>query len=98
MVDIPRDRFVRYRELTELLDALAADRPDLIEISEIGRSYDDRAITLATITNTATGPHHEKSALLIDADIAATEHTGGLAALNLIHKLITQHGSDDTVT
>jgi murein tripeptide amidase MpaA len=98
MVDIPRDRFVRYRELTELLDALAAERPDLIELSEIGRSYEDRAITLATITNTATGPHSEKPALWIDANIHATEHTGGTAALNLIHKLITQHGSDDTVT
>jgi murein tripeptide amidase MpaA len=98
MPDIPRDRFVRYRELTELLDALAADRPDLIELSEIGRSHEDRAITLATITNTATGAHHEKPALWIDANIHATEHTGGLAALNLIHKLVTQHGSDDTVT
>ena len=98
MVDIPRDRFVRYRELTELLDALAAARPDLVELSEIGRSHEDRAITLATITNTATGPHHEKPALWIDANIHATEHTGGTAALNLIHKLVTQYGSDADVT
>jgi murein tripeptide amidase MpaA len=98
MIDIPRDRFVRYRELTELLDALAAEAPHLLELSEIGRSHEDRAITLATITNTATGPHDEKPALWIDANIHATEHTGGTAALNLIHKLVTQHGSDDTVT
>ncbi|HUR78693.1 MAG TPA: M14 family metallopeptidase [Acidimicrobiales bacterium] len=98
MVDVPRDRFVRYRELVELLDALTAERPDLVELSEIGRSYEDRAITLATITNTATGPHHEKPALWIDANIHATEHTGGTAALNLIHKLITEYGTDDDVT
>src|SRR5689334_4940922 len=98
MVDIPRDRFVRYRELSELLDALAAERPDLITLSEIGRSHEDRAITLATITNAATGPHNEKPALWIDANIHATEHTGGTAALNLIDKLITQYGTDDTVT
>ncbi|MEY2471388.1 MAG: hypothetical protein QOK28_717 [Actinomycetota bacterium] len=98
MVDIPRDRFVRYRELGELLDALAAERSDLIELSEIGRSHEDRPITLATITNTATGPHHEKPAMWIDANIHATEHTGGTAALNLIHKLITEYGTDETVT
>jgi murein tripeptide amidase MpaA len=96
--DVPRDRFVRYRELAELLEALAAERPDLVALSEIGRSHEDRAITLATITNTATGPHDEKPALWIDANIHATEHTGGTAALNLIHRLITQYGSDDTVT
>lgn len=98
MVDIPRDRFVHYQELTELLTALAAERPDLVELSEIGRSYEDRAITLATITNTATGPHHEKPAMWIDANIHATEHTGGTAALNLIHKLVTEYGTDPTVT
>src|ERR1044072_6438334 len=98
MVDVPKDRFVRYRELTELLDALAAERPDLITLSEIGRSHEDRAITLATLTNSATGPHDEKPALWIDANIHATEHAGGIAALNLIHKLITQYGSDDIVT
>ncbi len=98
MVDVPRDRFVRYRELTELLDALAAARPDLVELSEIGRSHEDRSITLATVTNSATGPHHEKPAMWIDANIHATEHTGGTAALNLLHKLVTEHGTDDTVT
>ncbi len=98
MADIPRDRFVRFRELTELLDSLAAERPDLIALSEIGRSHEDRAITLATVTNTATGPHHDKPALWIDANIHATEHTGGTAALNLIQRLITTYGNDDAVT
>ncbi|MEY2399051.1 MAG: hypothetical protein QOJ00_2225 [Actinomycetota bacterium] len=98
MIDIPRDRFVRYRELAELLEALAQARPDLIELSEIGRSHEDRPITLATITNAETGPHHEKPALWIDANIHATEHTGGAAALNLIHKLVSGHGSDARVT
>jgi murein tripeptide amidase MpaA len=98
MVDIPRDRFVRFRELTELLDGLAAARPDLVELSEIGRSHEDRPILLATVTNTATGPHHEKPALWIDANIHATEHTGGTASLHLLHKLITEHGTDPDVT
>lgn len=97
-MDIPLDRFVRFRELTEVLDALAAQRPDLVELSEIGRSHEDRPIILATVTNTATGPHHEKPAMWIDANIHATEHTGCTAALNLLHKLVTEHGQDDDVT
>ena len=98
MVDVPRDRFVRYRELTEVLDALVAERPDLIELSEIGRSHEDRPIVLATVTNRATGPHHEKPAFWIDANIHATEHAGGTAALHLLHKLVTEYGTDADVT
>ncbi len=97
-MDIPRDRFVRFRELTEVLEGLAATRPDLLSLSEIGRSHEDRPIMLATITNNATGPHDEKPAMWIDANIHATEHTGCTAALNLIHKLITDYGSDPDVT
>ncbi|HVM09471.1 MAG TPA: M14 family metallopeptidase [Acidimicrobiales bacterium] len=97
-VHVPFDRFVKFPELTEILEALAAAYPDLMELSSIGKSYEDRDIWLCTITNTATGPHDEKPAIWIDANIHATELTGSTAALYLINKLLTQYGADDTVT
>ena len=52
MVDVPRDRFVRYRELTEIIDALAAERPDLLELTEIGRSLIDPLSALSSWAQT----------------------------------------------
>ena len=95
---VPFDRFVRYPELTEILEAFAAEYPSLFTIESIGRSFEERDIWLCTVTNTETGPHDEKPAIWIDANIHATELTGSTAALYLINKLCTQYGSDDTVT
>ncbi|MGI8794843.1 MAG: M14 family metallopeptidase [Acidimicrobiales bacterium] len=92
------DRFVKYPELVDILQTFATDRPDLIEVSSIGQSHEGRDILLSTITNTATGPHDEKPAIWIDANIHATELTGSVAALYLINKLVSGHGTDDEVT
>jgi murein tripeptide amidase MpaA len=94
----PYDHFVRYAELTGLLQEWAAERPDLLQVESIGRSYEERDIWLATVTNTATGPAAEKPAFLIEANIHALEVTGCAAALHLIHKLLAEHGSGEHVT
>src|SRR4051794_7983989 len=87
-----------YDELASALHALAADHPTLMTVESAGKSYEGRDIWLATVTNQATGPHHEKPAVWADANIHSVEHTGAVAALYLIHKLVTQHGRDDQVT
>src|ERR1700675_2797692 len=80
------------------LESLAAPRPDLVALECIGRSHEGREIRLATVTNTRTGPHHEKPAVWVDAHIHSTEVTGSTAALHLLHRLVTGHGTDDRVT
>ena len=45
------DRFYTYAELTETLDAWAAEHPQLFEVESIGRSFEDRDIWLCTVTN-----------------------------------------------
>ena len=92
------DRFLRYDELTTELHALAAASPDLIELSSIGRSHEGREIWLATVTDTSTGPHHDKPAHWVDANIHAVELTGSVAALHLIDRLVSAHGVDERVT
>ncbi len=94
----PYDHFVRYAELTELLQEWAGERPELLQVESIGASYEGRDIWLATVTNTATGPAAEKPAFLIEANIHAIEVTGCAAALHLIHRLLAEHGTDDQVT
>lgn len=95
---VPFDRFVKFPELTEILEAFAAEYPGLVELSSIGLSHEGRDIWMCTITNTATGPADEKPAIWIDANIHATELTGSTAALYLVNKLLTRYGEDDTVT
>ena len=92
------DRFYRYDELTSILQAWAEERPDLYRLESIGRSFEDRDIWLATITNFETGADLDKPAFLIEANIHALEVTGCTAALHLIDKLLSGYGSDPKVT
>jgi murein tripeptide amidase MpaA len=98
VVTVPLDRFLRFPELTELVQAMAAEHPDLLELSEVGRSFEGREIWLCTVTNRATGPHDEKPAIWVDANIHATELTGSTAALHLVDRLVSGHGTDADVT
>lgn len=92
------DHLYRYGELTEVLNQLVAEYSHLMALESIGASHEGRDIWLATVTNTATGPHHEKPALFVEANIHATEVTGSTAALYLLYRLVTGHGDDDSVT
>ena len=80
--DLTFDRFLPYAELTDAVHGIAAAHPDIVEVASIGRSYEDRDIWLATVTNRGTGPHTDKPALWVDANIHATELTGSVAALD----------------
>lgn len=98
MTDLTFDRFFNYTELTSILESLAEAHPSLCRVESIGTSHEGRAIWLATVTNFDTGPHDEKPALWLDANIHSVEVTGCTAALHLIHKLLSEHGEDRDVT
>ena len=80
---IPRDRFCRYAELTDLLQQLVRAYPRLAAIESIGKSHEGRDIWLLTVTNTATGPAADKPAFWVDGNIHATEVAASTANLLL---------------
>jgi murein tripeptide amidase MpaA len=92
------DHFYSYDELTETLRAWADEAPNLCSLESIGTSYEGRDIWLVTVTNTETGDHLDKPGFLIEANIHSMEWTGCTAALHLIHRLLTGHGSDERIT
>lgn len=92
------DRFYTNSDLTETLDAWAAEFPALCRIESIGTSYEGRDIALVTVTNFETGPPEEKPAVFIHAQIHAMEFTGTTAALTLLDRLLHHHGDDSRVT
>ncbi len=98
MTDLRFDTYYRYADLTRILQALAAAHPQLLRVESIGRSFEERDIWLATITNFAAGPDREKPALWVDGNIHATEVAGSMACLYLIHHLVTRYAVDPDVT
>ncbi len=92
------DHFYRYAELTEWLQALAREYPDLVAIESIGKSFEARDIWVATVTNRKTGPAADKPAFWVDGNIHATEVAASAANLYLLHTLVTQYGTDADVT
>ena len=92
------DRFLRYDEYTQWLHDTAAAHPGLMTVESYGRSYEGRELWLATITDSSTGSHDTKPAHWVDANIHSVEVTAGVAALHLVHHLVTGFGTDDTVT
>jgi murein tripeptide amidase MpaA len=92
------DHLYRYDELRDVLHALAAEYSHLLTLEVVGYSHEGRDVWLATVTNPQTGPHHEKPAVWVDANIHATEVTGSTAALSLLHRLVTGYGNDEKVT
>ena len=97
-MEIRFDTYYTYADLTERLAWLAAQHPDIMQISALGKSHEGRAIPLVILTNAATGPDTEKPAFWIDANIHATELTASMAALYFIKKMAEGYGSDPKIT
>src|SRR5687767_11492426 len=97
----PFDRFLPYDELAAALRAFADASPDLVALEQYGTSHEGRALWLVTVTDRSTGAHDTKPAHWIDANIHSVEVTGGVAALYLLHHLISgyrrQAGGDSAV-
>ena len=92
------DRFLRYDEMVAWLNAIATKYPKIVSIESYGKSHKGRDLMLATITDTTTGAHNTKPAHWIDANIHATEVTGGAAALFVIQDLVEKFNArDETV-
>lgn len=92
------DRFLRYDEMSASLYELAAQFPELVAIEPYGSSFEGRPLLLATVTDASTGAHDTKPAHWIDANIHATEVTGGAAALHVLHWLVTAAERADATT
>ncbi len=87
-----------YDALTAHLQGLAAAYPQLAALESIGQSWRGRDIWAMTITDAATGPHHNKPAFYIDAHIHAEEVATSHTALYTIWYLLSYYESDPLVT
>src|SRR4028119_343956 len=86
------DEYLRYKDLTRTLHALAEEHPSLCRVASIGKSVEGREIWLVELTNARTGPADEKPAFWVDGNTHAGEVTGSTAALYLIEHLLQNRG------
>jgi murein tripeptide amidase MpaA len=98
MPNVKFNRFYRYAELTRILKAYAKEHPTLIRLESIGKSHEGRDVWLITATNFKSGSDTEKPAFWVDGNIHASEVTASVAALYLIHSLVTRYKKDENVT
>jgi len=83
------DRFYKHHELTELLQAFASARPELVELRELGRSHENRPIWVLVLTRKSTGLDTDKPAFWVDGNIHAAELTASTACLYWLHHLLS---------
>ena len=97
--DYAFDRFLRYGELVEWIEQLAAAHADLVTVDTYGSSFEGRDLLLVTVTDSSTGAHDTKPAHWVDASIHAVELTATVAACRLLQRLVVGHAAgDETVT
>ncbi len=87
-----------YAEVTERLQELAAQHPEIANLQSIGKSAEGRDIWLMEITSSATGPGDSKPGLWIDGNLHAHESNGRVRAMYIIERLLQTYGVDDVVT
>jgi len=87
------DRYLKYDEITDLLRAYAAEFPEYVSISSIGKSHEGRDIWLATVTNTSTGPADSKPAFWCDGNIHASEVSASSTVLRIIDLLTRERNN-----
>src|SRR5690606_7062840 len=76
----------------------AERHPDIVELYEVGRSYEGRPILQLTLTNRQTGPALEKPAAFFEGGRHSGEVSGSESVLWLAQHLIENYGRDPEVT
>ena len=81
-----------YDEMVDFLGQMEKAYPHLVTLQSIGKSYGNRDIWLATLTNQSTGDPLAKPGYWLDANTHAGEVTGSAVALYNLYSLLTQYG------
>lgn len=92
------NRYFTNEELEAALKEWAEKYPGIMELSTIGKSFENRPIWLAVLTNKATGPDIEKPGVWLDANIHATEIAGTTTTMYILENLLTSYNKDKRTT
>ena len=80
------------------LDQLQATYPDLVLVTEIGRSWEDRPIMAVRLGSQAAGDADQRPALYVDGQHHAREAVSAQVVLYFLWHLVSQYGMDPLAT
>ena len=92
------DRYHTVDVMYAWLRRWAEQYPDIVELYEVGRSYEGRPILQMTITNRSTGPKEDKPAAYFEGGRHSGEITSSESVLWLAQHLLSNYGSDPRIT
>ena len=96
--DFSRWPYPLYAEVSERLQELAVQYPEISNLQTIGKTAEGRDIWLMEITSSSTGPGDSKPGLWIDGNLHAHEVNGRVRAMYFIERLLATYGADEVVT
>src|SRR5688572_31094200 len=85
-------------EIEEFMHKWAKERPELIDLYVVGKSFGGRDVWQMTLTNKKTGKHTDKPAAFFDGGRHSGEISGTESAFYLMWYLLEQYGKDASVT
>ena len=92
------DRYHTVDVMYTWLRRWAEQYPDIVELYEIGRSYEGRPILQMTITNRSTGSKEDKPAAYFEGGRHSGEITSSESVLWLAKHLLENYGTDPRIT
>ncbi len=92
------DRYHTVDVMYEWLRRWAARYPEIVELYQVGTSYEGRPIMQVTLTNRATGPATDKPAAYFEGGRHSGEITASESVLWLIQHLVEGYGNDPEIT
>lgn len=92
------DRFHTVDVVNEWLHRWAERYPEIMELYEIGRSFEGRPIMQVTLTNKSTGDATSKPAAFFEGGRHSGEITSSESVLWLLQHLLESYGRDTRIT
>lgn len=92
------DRYHTVDVMYAWLERWAAEHPSLVELYEVGRSFEGRPIMQVTLTNKETGPAADKPAAFFEGGRHSGEITSSESVLWLMKHLLDGYGEDEEIT
>jgi hypothetical protein len=93
--------FQHYHTTAEInywMERWAREKPELVQMVEVGRSFGDQPIYQLIVTNTRTGAHTNKPAAFFEGGRHSGEITSSESVLWLAHHVIENYGRDSAIT
>ncbi len=93
--------FDRYHSLDVIYSWLRKwekDFPDLVDLYEVGKSYEGRPVLQMTLTNSKTGKDTDKPATFFEGGRHSGEVTGSESVMWMAQYLLLHYGTDPEVT